>query len=93
MGGAKQAERIVTWDVAITGHDATYKEEFIPIDDCSYKVLLQKEKKMGEVVRNSFYIREPGNIVINIANGTFKKKKVFYRYNSKPCQPLYKLTT
>ncbi|CDP03745.1 unnamed protein product [Coffea canephora] len=88
-----EAERIATWDVAITGHDATYKEEFIPIDDCSYKVLLQKEKKMGEVVRNSFYIREPGNIVITIANGTFKKKKVFYRYNSKPCQPLYKLTT
>ncbi|KAL3517703.1 hypothetical protein ACH5RR_020292 [Cinchona calisaya] len=70
-----EAERTVTWDVIIVGSEVTYKEEFVPIDDCSYKVLLQKEKKMGKGVRNSFYIREPGNIVITIGNGTFKKKK------------------
>lgn len=75
--------------MTIVGNEVTYKAEFIPVDDCSYSVLLEKEKKMGKSVRNSFYIREPGNIVITIGNGTFKRRKVFYRYNSKAYVPVY----
>lgn len=78
--------------MTVVGDEVTYKEEFIPIDDCSYKVLIKKEKKMEKGARNSFYIREPGNIVITIGNGTFKKRKVFYRYNTKPCVPVYMIT-
>ncbi|KAL3828053.1 hypothetical protein ACJIZ3_016855 [Penstemon smallii] len=84
-----EAEVTVTWDVTVVGYEVTYKEEFIPDDDCSYKILLQKEKKMGEGTRNTFPIREPGKIVITIANGSFAKKKVFYRYKSRPSVPLY----
>ncbi|KAK6141642.1 hypothetical protein DH2020_024615 [Rehmannia glutinosa] len=78
----------VTWDVTVVGFEVTYKEEFIPEDDCSYIILLQ-EKKMGESIRNSFHIREPGNIVITIINGSFTKKKAFYRYKSRPTVPMY----
>ncbi|KAI3449776.1 hypothetical protein Pfo_006441 [Paulownia fortunei] len=78
----------VTWDVTVVGYEVTYREEFIPEDDCSYKILLQ-EKKLGESIRNSFHIREPGNIVITIVNGSFTKKKAFYRYKSRPSVPMY----
>lgn len=84
-----EVEVTVTWDVTVVGYDVTYKEEFIPDDDCSYMILLQKEKKMVVTVRNSFHIREPGKIVITIVNGSFTKKTVFYRYKSKPSVPMY----
>ncbi|XP_051141976.1 patellin-4-like [Andrographis paniculata] len=86
-----EAEITVTWDVTVVGYDVTYREEFIPEDDGSYKVLLQ-EKKMVESIRNSFYIREPGKIVITIVNLTYAKKKVFYRYKSSPVVPVYTQT-
>ncbi|XWS46976.1 hypothetical protein CRYUN_Cryun14cG0114300 [Craigia yunnanensis] len=72
--------------------DVSYKEEFVPDDEGSYKVLLQseKEKKGGESVRNSLYISEPGKIVITIDNFMLKKKnkKVLYRYKTKPTLPI-----
>ncbi|KAG9445664.1 hypothetical protein H6P81_011792 [Aristolochia fimbriata] len=77
------------WDMAVVGLEAVYKEEFIPDDDCSYKVLIQKEKKMEESVRNSFYINEPGKVVLTVDNRSFKKKKVLYRSKTKPTVPLY----
>ncbi|PIN11026.1 Phosphatidylinositol transfer protein SEC14 [Handroanthus impetiginosus] len=80
----------VTWDVTVVGYEVTYKEEFIPDDDCSYKILLQ-EKKMKETTRNTFHIREPGKIVITIVNGSYTKKKAFYRYKSRPTVPMYML--
>ncbi|KAL7151584.1 hypothetical protein ABFS83_04G041400 [Erythranthe nasuta] len=78
----------VTWDVTVVGYEVAYREEFIPDDDCSYKILLQ-DKKMGESIRNSFYIREPGKIVITVVNGSYAKKKAFYRYKSRPIVPMF----
>lgn len=86
----EQAEMTITWDVTVVGSDVTYKEEFVPNDDGSYRVLLQKESKIRtNSIRNSFYIREPGHILITIGNPTFKKRKLFYRTKTKPCFPLY----
>ncbi|XP_068651374.1 patellin-4-like [Aristolochia californica] len=79
------------WDITVVGWEATYKEEFIPDDDCSYTVLIQKEKKMEESVRNSFYINEPGKVVVTVDNRSFKKKKVLYRSKTKPTVTLYNL--
>ncbi|KAJ4826947.1 hypothetical protein Tsubulata_043107 [Turnera subulata] len=80
----------VLWDLTVVGWDVTRKEEFVPDDEGSYRVLLAKEyRKMGESVSNSFYISEPGNIVINIENASLKKKRVYYRYKSKPTTPAY----
>lgn len=84
----------MVWDLTVVGSsDVSYKEEFIPDDEGSYKVLLQneKEKKKGEGVRNSFYISEPGKIVITFDNPMLKKKKVLYRYKTKPTVPIYVL--
>ncbi|KAK8588382.1 hypothetical protein V6N13_087311 [Hibiscus sabdariffa] len=82
----------VVWDVTVVGSwDVSYKEEFIPDDEGSYRVLIQneKDKKKGGGVRNSFYISEPGKIIISIGNLLLKKKKVLYRYKTKPTVPMY----
>lgn len=79
----------MVWDLTVVGWDVSYKEEFVPDDEGSYKILLQNQKKMGESVRNSFYISEPGKILITLENATFKKKKVIYRSKTKPTVPMY----
>lgn len=73
----------------MAGSDVSYKEEFIPDDEGSYKIQLLKQKKLGESVRNSFYISEPGKIVITFYNASFKKKRVHYRSKAKPTVPMY----
>ncbi|PSR89804.1 Patellin-4 like [Actinidia chinensis var. chinensis] len=96
-GGTRQSLQIpaaeagvtVVWDATVVGFDVSYKEEFMPDDDCSYNILLQNERKMKESARNSFYINEPGRIEITIANATSKKKKIFFRSKSKPTLPVY----
>ncbi|KAK1586749.1 hypothetical protein Q3G72_005796 [Acer saccharum] len=79
------------WDLTVVEWDVLYKEEFIPDDEGSYTVLLreERERKGGERIRNSFYINEPGKIVITIHNSTFNRKKVFYRFKTKPTVPMY----
>ncbi|KAL4361047.1 hypothetical protein GQ457_04G027180 [Hibiscus cannabinus] len=82
----------MVWDLTIVGSwDVSYKEEFIPNDEGSYRVLIENEKdtKKGGSVRNSFYISEPGKIVISIGNALLKEKKVLYRYKTKPTVPMY----
>ncbi|EEF30345.1 Patellin-4, putative [Ricinus communis] len=51
----------MVWDFTVVGWEVTCKEEFIPDDEGSYRILLRKykEKRIGESVRNSFYISEP----------------------------------
>ncbi|KAJ8749106.1 hypothetical protein K2173_013713 [Erythroxylum novogranatense] len=73
-----QAARIrIMWDLSVV----PYKEQFIPDDEGSYKIQLQRntEKRTKESVRNSFYVTEAGKIVITIVNATLKKKRVYYR--------------
>ncbi|KAE8724872.1 Sec14p-like phosphatidylinositol transfer family protein, putative isoform 2 [Hibiscus syriacus] len=87
-----KAGMTMIWDLTVVGAwDVSYKEEFIPDDEGSYRVLIQneKDKKKGGSVGNSFYISEPGKIVISIANFLLKKKKILYRYKTKPTFPVY----
>lgn len=81
----------VVWDLTVVGWEVDYKEEFIPDDEGSYKILIQKERNLEECIRNSFYISEPGKLVLTITNKTYKKKRVLYRSKSKPTIPLYTL--
>lgn len=81
----------MVWDISVVGWEVNYKEEFVPDDQGSYNVLIRKEKKLDESSRNSFYISEPGKVVLTVENRTFKKKRVLYRSKSKPTIPLYNL--
>ncbi|KAI7730150.1 hypothetical protein M8C21_001438 [Ambrosia artemisiifolia] len=79
----------VYWDVTVTGSDVSYKEEFVPEDEGSYNVLVQKGKQIGRMTSNSFHVNEPGKILISFVNPTSKSRKIFYRYKLKPFQPMY----
>lgn len=86
-----QAGETVVWDLVVVGWGVSYKEEFVPEDECSYRVLIRKTKKLREGVRGSFYINEPGEIVITVKNRSFGKKRVLYRTKLKPTVPMYLL--
>ncbi|KAL5998684.1 hypothetical protein ACLOJK_009628 [Asimina triloba] len=74
----------VVWDIVVVGWEVSYKEEFVPDDDGSYTVLIRKQNKMEESVRSSFYISEPGRVVLTLENRTHKRKRVLYRFKLKP---------
>ena len=60
------------------GWDVSYKEEFVPDDEGSYAIIIQKGKKMGpqeETVHNSFRNSEPGKIVLTIENWTLGRRR------------------
>ncbi|KAF6166165.1 hypothetical protein GIB67_023875 [Kingdonia uniflora] len=76
----------ILWDLTVVGWEVNYKEEFVPNDDASYTIIVQKGKKKGaneEPIRNSYKSKEPGKIVLTIDNPAYKKKRVFYRYKTK----------
>ncbi|XP_009768496.1 patellin-4-like [Nicotiana tabacum] len=72
-----------TWDVTIVGGEVSYKEEFVPEDENSYTIIIQKEKKLSSSIRNTFKNNEAGKIVLTIKNTSSKKKKAFYRHKIK----------
>lgn len=67
------------------GWDVSYKEEFVPTDEGSYTMIVQKVRKVTwqeGPLRNSFKNKEAGKLVLTIDNAAFKKKRVLYRYKS-----------
>lgn len=90
---AEQAGVTVIWDTSVVGWEVHYQEEFIPDDEGSYIVLIRKETKLEETIRSSFYISEPGRVVLTVTNPTYKRKKILYRVKSKPTVPLYNMIT
>lgn len=84
----KQAGMTVYWDFTVTGSEVTFKEEFVPEDEGSYNVLVQKGKQIGRMTSNLFHVNEPGKILITFANPTSKNRKIFYRYKLKPIAPM-----
>ncbi|KAK1356582.1 Patellin [Heracleum sosnowskyi] len=79
---APEAGTTFIWDITVLGWDVNYKEEFVPTDECSYTIIVQKQKKLSSIegpIRNTFRTNEPGKIVLTIENCSNKKKKVFYR--------------
>ncbi|KAI3965844.1 hypothetical protein MKX01_010801 [Papaver californicum] len=83
---APESGATLLWDLIVLGWEVNYKEEFVPSDEGSYTIIIQKGKKMGsqeESVRNSFRNSEPGKVVLTVENNTYKRKKVLYRYKTK----------
>ncbi|KAK7329650.1 hypothetical protein VNO77_23822 [Canavalia gladiata] len=73
---------IICWDLTVLGWEVSYKEEFVPNDEGSYTVIVQKGKKMTSQegpIRNTFRNNEPGKVNLIIENTSNKKKRVLYR--------------
>lgn len=80
---ANEIDSKLVWDLTVLGWEVNYKEEFVPADEGSYTIIVQKGKKMSsneEPIRNSFRNSEPGKIVLTVQNLSSKKKRVLYRY-------------
>ncbi|KAL6546277.1 hypothetical protein OROMI_021998 [Orobanche minor] len=77
------------WDLIVVGWEVKYTEEFVPTDEKSYTMIIQKGKKMvgseeAMPVRKTFKNHEPGKIVLTVQNSSSgKKKRLFYRYKVK----------
>ncbi|KAM3701088.1 hypothetical protein ACB098_05G146300 [Castanea mollissima] len=75
----------LVWDLAVLGWEVNYKEEFVPTDEGSYTIIVQKGKKMGSQegpIRNTFRTNEPGKLVLTIENLSSRKKRVLYRHTA-----------
>lgn len=80
---AVDVESTFIWDVTIVGGEVSYKEEFVPEDETSYTIIIQKDKKASSTIRNTFKNTEEGKVVLTIKNSSSKKKKAFYRHKVK----------
>ncbi|KAJ9139600.1 hypothetical protein P3X46_030320 [Hevea brasiliensis] len=83
---APEAGNTLIWDLTVSGWEVNYKEEFVPTDEGSYTIIVQKGRRItwqDGTVRNSFTNKEPGKVVITIENGAFKKKRILYRYKTR----------
>ncbi|XP_055806264.1 patellin-4 [Solanum dulcamara] len=80
---AVDVESTFIWDVTIVGGEVSYKEEFVPEDETSYTIIIQKDKKVSSTIRNTFKNTEAGKVVLTIRNSSSKKKKAFYRHKIK----------
>ncbi|XP_060193171.1 patellin-4 [Lycium barbarum] len=80
---AVDVESTFIWDVTIVGGEVSYKEEFVPADETSYTIIVQKDKKVSSPIRNTFKNTEAGKVVLTIKNTSSKKKKAFYRHKIK----------
>ncbi|OIW13924.1 hypothetical protein TanjilG_31813 [Lupinus angustifolius] len=82
---ASEVGYTLCWDFSVLGWEVSYKEEFVPTDESSYTIIVQKEKKIvsqEEPIRNTFRNNEAGKVIITLENTSNKKKKVLYRYKT-----------
>ncbi|URD88992.1 CRAL/TRIO domain [Musa troglodytarum] len=75
----------IAWDVAVGGWDVDYGAEFVPSDEGSYTVVVQKTRRIPagaeEAVHDAFTAKEAGKMVLSIDNTNSRRRKVAaYRY-------------
>lgn len=84
-----QVGNTLVWDLTVLGWEVNYKEEFVPADEGSYTIIVQKGKRVSAdegPLRNTFRNGEPGKVVLTVENASSgKKKRVLYRHKTKKC--------
>ncbi|KAK4743948.1 hypothetical protein SAY87_010260 [Trapa incisa] len=73
------------WDLTVVGWEVNYREEFVPADEGSYTIIVQKGKWMNAQegpLRNTFQNSEPGKVVLNVENISGNKRRALYRYKT-----------
>ncbi|RZR89931.1 hypothetical protein BHM03_00017768 [Ensete ventricosum] len=80
-----QGGATIAWDVAVGGWDVDYGAEFVPSDEGSYTVVVQKRRRIPagaeEAIHDAFTAKEAGKMVLSIDNTNSRRRKVAaYRY-------------
>lgn len=74
----------------MVGWDVAYGAEFMPTTEGGYTWIVHKSRKIGaadeQAVGFSFKIGETGKVVLTFDNQTSKKKKLLYRFKTKPSE-------
>ncbi|XP_042479146.1 patellin-6-like [Macadamia integrifolia] len=74
----------ITWEIVVGGWDLEYSAEFVPTEEGSYTIAIQKPRKIAateEPIHCSFTPKEPGKMVLSIDNTSSRRKKAAaYRY-------------
>ncbi|KAL1542807.1 Patellin-3 [Salvia divinorum] len=80
----------LVWEVRVVGWEVCYGAEFVPSAEGGYTWVVQKSRKIvpgdEQVVGCSFKIGETGKVVLTFDNQASKKKKLLYRFKTKPSE-------
>ncbi|KAI7731435.1 hypothetical protein M8C21_007805 [Ambrosia artemisiifolia] len=78
----------IVWELRVVGWEVSYSAEYVPNNEGSYTINIQKPKKMTAidepVISHSFKISELGKLLLTIDNPTSKKKTLLYRFKVEP---------
>lgn len=82
---------LLVWELRVIGWDVSYGVEFVPSAEDGYTIIVQKTRKIAAnsdeaVINNNFKVGEAGKVVLTIDNSTSKKKKLLYRFKTKPSE-------
>ncbi|THU66067.1 hypothetical protein C4D60_Mb05t10290 [Musa balbisiana] len=80
-----EAGATIAWDIAVGGWDLDYGAEYVPSDEGSYTVVVEKTRRIPaaaeEPIHDVFIAREAGKMVLSIDNTSSRRRKVAaYRY-------------
>ncbi|RRT32757.1 hypothetical protein B296_00055114 [Ensete ventricosum] len=84
-GDTLQAGATIAWDIAVGGWDLDYGAEYVPSDEGSYTVVVEKTRRIpaaaDEPIHDVFNAREAGKMVLSIDNTSSRRRKAAaYRY-------------
>ncbi|RYQ99521.1 hypothetical protein Ahy_B07g087461 isoform C [Arachis hypogaea] len=79
-----QSGASITWDIVVGGWDLEYSAEFVPNEEGSYTIAVERARKVEaseEAIHNTFTSKESGKLVLSVDKSASRKKKVAaYRY-------------
>ncbi|PKA56176.1 Patellin-6 [Apostasia shenzhenica] len=80
-----EAGATITWDIVVGGWDVDYAAEYVPSEEGSYTIAVEKTRRIPpateEPVHNAFTSRESGKMVLSVDNSCSRRRKVAaYRY-------------
>ncbi|KAJ8505814.1 hypothetical protein OPV22_006700 [Ensete ventricosum] len=80
-----EAGATIAWDIAVGGWDLDYGAEYVPSDEGSYTVVVEKTRRIpaaaDEPIHDVFNAREAGKMVLSIDNTSSRRRKAAaYRY-------------
>ena len=80
-----QAGDTIAWDIAVGGWDLDYGAEYVPSEEGSYTIQVEKTRRIPataeEPIHNAFTSKEAGKLVLSVDNTSSRRRKVAaYRY-------------
>ncbi|XP_008804155.2 patellin-6-like [Phoenix dactylifera] len=80
-----EAGATITWDIAVGGWDLDYGAEYVPREEGSYTIQVEKTTRIPasaeEPIHNVFTSKEAGKLVLSVDNTSSRRRKVAaYRY-------------